>query len=246
MATFHMSIKSGKRGSALSHSDYINRNGKHGRADQGHDLLATGTSNLPEWAEEDPRRFWASADKFERQNGAAYREYEVALPRELSIQQQIDLVERFINERLDGKPSEYAIHSPLAAIGGVPQPHAHIMFSDRRLDGIERSAEQHFRRFNSRNPLAGGAKKDSGGMSRSLLRDEVVKVRSNWADLTNEALALQGHDARVDHRSNKDRGIDAEPGNHLGPAKIRKMKQLLAASEDGHAGSGPSGALVAR
>ncbi|MCI3049250.1 hypothetical protein ML378_26340, partial [Escherichia coli] len=42
------------------------------------------------------------------------------------------------------------------------QPHAHIMMSQRVNDGIERTPEQYFRRYNARYPERGGAKKDSG------------------------------------------------------------------------------------
>ncbi len=225
MATFHLSIKSGAKGQALAHADYINRNGRHGKRRPENDLVATGVVNLPGWAENDPRKFWSSADKYERRNAAAYREFELALPAELDPKQQIELVEEFIRKQLPGKPSEYAVHAPIGALSGEPQPHAHIMFSDRKLDGIEREPEQHFRRFNRTYPEIGGAKKDSGGKTAAELRAEVVKIRGAWADLMNSHLQKSGHGVRVDHRSNRSRGIDVDPGVHLGPAKVRRLKQ---------------------
>ena len=39
---------------------------------------------MPEWAEDDSRKYWAAADVGERANGRLYREVEFALPRELN------------------------------------------------------------------------------------------------------------------------------------------------------------------
>ena len=45
------------------------------------------------------------------------------------------------------------------AMDGKEQPHCHLMFSERLLDGIERDPDQFFKRFNSKDPSKGGAKK---------------------------------------------------------------------------------------
>ena len=42
---------------------------------------------------------------------------------------------------------------------GNDQPHVHLMFNERLQDGIERDPEQYFKRYNSKNPERGGAKK---------------------------------------------------------------------------------------
>ena len=52
----------------------------------------------------------------------------------------------------------FAIHNP-RAMDGKEQPHCHLMFSERLLDGIERDPDQFFKRFNSKDPSKGGAKK---------------------------------------------------------------------------------------
>ena len=163
------------------------------------------------------------ADKYERVNGAPYREYEIALPIELSLEQNTQLVEDFINRVVGNKSCQSAIHVPIAAIGGVVQPHAHIMVSDRVPDGIDRLPEQHFRRYNSTNPEAGGCKKDSGGKNKLEMREQALSMREDWANLQNAHLAKHGHDQRVDHRSNKVRGIDSLPERHLGHAGIKRM-----------------------
>ena len=42
--------------------------------------------------------------------------------------------------------------------------------------------------------------------------------REHWADLANEHLLRAGHDARIDHRSYRDQGVELEPTSHLGKA----------------------------
>ncbi|WP_295763836.1 MobA/MobL family protein [Undibacterium sp.] len=223
MASFHLSIKSGKKGSAANHAAYIAREGKHGKDGKQSDLIATAHGNLPYWADENPTKFWASADKHERVNGAAYREYEVALPSELTVDQQKEIINEFIQSEIGIKPFQYAIHSPTAALGGNPQPHAHIMVSDRLPDDIDRPAELHFKRHNSADPELGGCKKDSGGKDRAQLREKLISTRANWARIQNTTLEKSGHEARVDHRSNKARGINTTPERHLGHLGIKKM-----------------------
>ena len=38
---------------------------------------------MPEWAQDDPRTYWAAADENERANGRLFRDIEFALPKEL-------------------------------------------------------------------------------------------------------------------------------------------------------------------
>jgi hypothetical protein len=224
MASFHFTIKSGKKGSAEEHAAYITRAGKYGKGDKAEDLVATGHGNLPDWAA-DSQDYWRAADKYERANGAVYREFELSLPNELSLEQQKELAETFIRQQVGDKMYEYAIHSPEASIGKVPNNHLHGMFSDRVPDEIERLPAQHFRRFNRKHPEKGGCRKDSGGRDRIVLRNELVSLRENCALLQNEFLEKYGHSARVDHRSHEARGIDATPERHLGPARVRQMTE---------------------
>lgn len=225
MATYHLQVKTGKRGQAAAHSAYISRTGKHGKGDKGSDLLATGAGNMPSWSQGDPKTFWRASDKFERSNGSTYREYELALPAELSLPQNLELVQEFLHEVIGPRPYEFAIHAPNAALGSVPQPHAHVMTSGRVSDHIERSAEQHFRRYNAMAPELGGCKKDSGGQHRGQMKEALVATRESWADLQNKHLKLHGHDSRVDHRSLKAQGLARQPERHLGPARVNLMSE---------------------
>jgi hypothetical protein len=229
MASYHCSVKTGGKGRAGKHSDYITREGKYapeltkGSGSKLEDLEHTASGNMPAWAEHDAGVFWQAADEHERANGATYREIEVALPRELTPDQRRELVEDFIQKQIgDRHPFTYAIHIPKAAIEKGEQPHAHIMYSERTLDGIARDPDQFFKRANSKNPERGGCKKDSAGTKERLLA-----TRELWADVQNKHLEKAGVDARVSHLSLKAQGIDRTPEIHLGPVLARQHAPAL-------------------
>lgn len=227
MASYHLTAKIGAKGKAAAHAAYISREGKYSGRERYEDLEATAAGNMPKWAEHEPAYFWNAADEHERANGSAYREIEVALPRELTPDQRRELVEDFVRRELgDQHVYQWGIHNPKAALEKGEQPHAHIMYSERRLDGIERDPDQFFKRYNAKNPERGGAQKASGGKARGELKDELLATRQRWAEVQNEHLARHGHEVRVDHRSLKDQGIDRAPEKHLGGAGVRALAQL--------------------
>lgn len=221
MASYHCTVKVGGKGKAASHSAYISREGKYSGRERYEDLEATAYGNMPKWAEHNPSHFWNAADEYERANGATYREIEVALPRELTAEQRRELVEDFIQQEL-GKRHVYqwAIHTPKAALEGGEQPHAHIMYSERTIDGIDRDPAQYFKRYNAKTPEKGGCRKDSAGTEERL-----QATRRRWADVQNQHLERHGHTVRVDHRSLKEQGIDRDPEIHLGGRGVRKLKE---------------------
>jgi hypothetical protein len=195
MAIFNWHIGSYQKGRASSQSDYIW--GRNHWADR-KDVVASGCGNLPSWCYGDPARLFEAADLYERQNGSACRHLVITLPRELSLGQWISLVETLIPRDLGPKPYQYAIHNGHEETG--EHPHAHIVYSDRVPDGIDRPPEVFFRRPHAKSPALGGCAKDSGGQSPKQLRIAVINRKKLWADLQNEALEAAGHAARVDHR----------------------------------------------
>lgn len=227
MATFHYSIKSGKKGTAEGHAAYIDRTGRH---KSNNDLVAQDSGNLPEWANGSARALWRAADKHERKNGVAYREHEIALPNELSDAENIKIVKTIVAVVAQGKPFQFAVHKPIAALGGVAQPHVHIMVNERMPDGIERSEQQHFKRHNNVDPQKGGCKKDGCGLSKTEVKLALIEKRATVAGIINAGLAANGVDARVDPRSNRDRGLQNPPSQHLGPARVR---QIFSSREEG-------------
>ena len=225
MASFHFEIKSGRNG--YEHSHYVARKGFHAKRD---DLVATGHGNLPAWANGEPANLWKAAEKFERKNGAVYREAIIALPTELSMEQNEALVEDLVAKLAPGKPYQHAIHAPKSSIQGEVIPHLHLMRSDRVDDGIDRPAERFFARYNSAEPEKGGRRKQSGGRNRMEIRDDLIATRKMVADTINHHLAINGQEVRVDHRTLKARGIRRKAERYLGPARIRGMSDQEKAS----------------
>jgi len=216
MASYHCTVKAGASSSASAHAAYIEREGKYKSKDRA-DLEANESGNLPSWAERSSD-FWKASDSYERANAKGYREYEVALPREMTPEQRLELVRDFVRQELgDRHAYTFAIHNPRAALEGGEQPHAHIMFSERQRDSIERSEDQYFKRWNAKNPEKGGCKKGDGYKPAEQRKAELVDLRERWAELQNKHLEHHGHADRVDHRTLQERGIDRLPVDHLGP-----------------------------
>lgn len=226
MASYHMSAKIGKSGTGAAHADYIEREGKYASKEKD-DLEHAESGNLPAWAETSSE-FWCAADNYERANGSVYREFEVALPRELSPEQRLDLVREFVERELGNQHTyTFAIHNPKAAIDGGEQPHAHIMFSERKLDGIDRQSEQHFKRYNAKTPERGGCQKASGGKTKDELTASLLQTRKGWADLQNKHLTRHGHAVQVTHLSLAAQGIQREVEPHLGPSRAKEYAQAV-------------------
>ena len=233
MASYHLSVKTGGKGSASPHADYIAREGKYAR-EKDTDLEHKESGNMPAWAAHKPSEFWKAADTSERANGCTYREIEIALPRELKPEQRLELIRDFVRQEIgDRHAYQFAIHNPKAAIAGGEQPHAHIMFSERLNDGIHRDPEQYFKRANPKAPERGGAKKERFGETPTERREYLVAQRERWSDLQNQYLERYQHTDRVDARSLKAQGIDREPERHLGAGQVQRFdtEQLQAILE---------------
>lgn len=213
MAIYHLTTRTGKahQGRAVRHGDYIRREGIYAERK---DLVFLEFGSLPSWAADDPAEFWHASDELERANGRAYREIEVAIPRELSREQQIELVRQYCREQFGNRHAyEVAIHDK-----GDGNPHAHIMFSERQLDGIERDRTQFFMRANKKNPERGGCVKDDAWRGTKRQKPpRLLEARARWADLQNIHLECAGELARVDHRTLKAQGIEREAQIHVGP-----------------------------
>lgn len=147
------------------------------------------SGNMPNFAEGKPAEFWNAAEIYERSNGRTCSSLVVALPKELNQAQRIELAEAFIAEFADRYryPFTCAIHNHAGALAGQEQPHLHFMYSERHVDGIERTAEQFFKRYNAQDPQKGGAQKltaDVLGMGKAQLQ----LYRQKTEELINDSL----------------------------------------------------------
>jgi MobA/MobL family protein len=222
---FHLSFRSGSRargacaGGAYA---YMSRTEEYDEPERD-DAVYTESGHMPSWVGDDAREYWDAADLFERANGRLYLSADFALPRDLAPDDQVSLAHAFAQELTADQrlPYTLAIHAGHDRDGHEHNPHAHLMISERRNDGIERSREQWFRRANSAHPERGGAPK-----SRTFHgRDWMEHARERWAQVTNATLERCGRQERVDHRSYERQGIDREPGEHFGPCAAHMVSR---------------------
>lgn len=217
MAIGMMSVRVGRKGKALPHCQYIAKLDKFAKdSDQ---VVAHSYGNMPDWAKDNPALFWEMADLHERKNGSTYREHILALPRELSQEQRLVLLVEWIEREIGTKyPYQVVVHNKPALDGGE-QPHAHLMFSERLNDGIARPFDRFFKRYNAKNPVKGGAKKDNTGLPPAERRAMLKAQRERWGELVNRHLLEHGFEPVVDMRNWKQRGLDSKPDNYT-------MKQM--------------------
>jgi ATP-dependent exoDNAse (exonuclease V) alpha subunit len=223
MAIYHLSVKVISRAngsSALASAAY--RSGSRlfdQRLDRAHDFshkagVVHSEVMLPDGAPQewsDRERLWNAVEAGEKRKDAQLaREVEFAIPRELDQAQGIDLARGFVQrEMVDrGMVADLNVHWDTGA-DGQAKPHAHVMLALREVRGREAGF---------------------GAKVRDWNRTELVEHwREAWADHVNTHLAELDIDARVDHRSLKDQGIELEPQNKIGPAAARRTDEELEA-----------------
>lgn len=239
MATYHCKLNKGKGGNCLSHANYILREGKYSKEVSGReDLVYKEFGNLPGWANS-PQEFWKAAGTYERKNGVAYFELEIALPNELSDEENKKIVQEYVKEVIGNKPYTFAIHNKPASLNeDVKQPHAHIMFSERIAEkDINYTKEQFFKRYNPRYPERGGAKKDTRFTVRGT--EIMFKVRKDLEEIINKSYENNGLNIKVSSATLQKLYNDAvakndtdlanfynrAPEKHLGPEQVQKIKR---------------------
>lgn len=244
MATAHLSVKVGKAGKGTPHAEYIAREGKYAqRLEQGERLEATESGNMPKWAQDTPLVFWQAADLYERKNGYVYREHEIALPRELNAEQRVELVREWVGQELgDRHAYTWAIHNKTALDGGE-QPHVHLMYSERTNDGIERDPEQYFKRYNTKYPERGGARKATTKGTTTERKEALKAMRDRWEQLYNAHIdrhissGWRNKRAKISMKSLAEQGItDRKADPHMTPresaAKHREAELRRIAEPD--------------
>ena len=106
------------------------------------------------------------------------------------------------------------------------------MFSERKLDGIDRDPEQFFKRYNAKNPEKGGAKKDNTGKDHATRKEELKAQRMRWGEKVNTHLSHAGVSTRVDMRSYKDQGLETQAEPKMSPAEWRNPVKRAKVLED--------------
>lgn len=154
--------------------------------------------NAPEWVY-DREKLWNKVTHGEtRKDGQLAREFDIALPVELTREQNQDLMEEIVKECYVkyGMVADANLH-----LDNPKNPHFHVMLSMRDL-----------------------VEKDNGMVEFGLKNREwnsksfIVQTREKEAEIINKHLEFYGHLSRVSHLSHKDRGIDLIPTIHVGVA----------------------------
>ena len=127
-----------------------------------------------------------------RVDARVWREFEFALHRELTEEQNKTLAREFVQDQLSGRgmAAQLNFHCEVDEETGEEKPHCHVTVTTRRL--VEHGLSE---------------KKEVEWDKKAMLFD----LREQWANYSNFHLKLHGHDVQIDHRSNKERGIEMEP-----------------------------------
>jgi len=198
------------------------------------EIIAPDNVTVPAWVF-DRQTLWNMVERAEKRKDAQLaREVEITLPRELTKEQQIELVRSFIRDEFvsKGMVADVAIHRPDAS-DGDEQPHAHVLLTMRPLDarsetGFSATKE---RDWNEREDIAravADARKryNDTGLEEDKFKLEAVEAqrnvnvwRADWAAYANRFLAEAGSHARIDHRTLEAQGIFRTPQPNIGLAR---------------------------
>ena len=235
MAIYHMSIKIGSKGKGQSAvaaaayrsgekltdketgltSDYTRKGGVV------HSEIALCDNAPLEYA--DRETLWNAVHEVEnKKNSRLWREFEVALPKEFSQDEQIETVRDFVKQLTDsGMCADWSLHDK-----GDGNPHAHIMATVRSIadDGkwapksrlvydLDENGERIFQKLNKQGYKQYKSHKED--YNNWNAKERVEEWRAAWAKCCNDRLAE--HD-RIDHRSYERQGIDQIPTIHEGYA----------------------------
>ncbi|MGN6363335.1 Ti-type conjugative transfer relaxase TraA [Asticcacaulis taihuensis] len=171
-----------------------------------------------EWAK-DRSDLWNAAELSERRKDARVaREFEIALPHELSPEERLDLTRDFAQGLADRYKVavDFAIHSP-DDDADVRNHHAHVMITTREVTeaGLgDKTLLERENRWLVDNNLP-------------TSHQQLKTLRLEWEELANLHLARAGHDVRIDHRSHQDRGLSLEPTRHMGVHATQMDKRGL-------------------
>lgn len=176
-------------------------------------VVSTGIiapDGAPHWVH-NASTLWNSVERRERRCDAALcREFILAVPPEISSQEQFALTAEWAQKQLVslGMITEVSLHHQKDGTN----PHCHLLCTTRKLEG-----EAFGKKVREWDDVA-------------LL----LKLRESWANAVNDALEKAGRPERVDHRSLKDRGIDREPQPKIGVAATAMKRKGLIEDSDRH------------
>ena len=177
----------------------------------------------------DRSTLWNSVELSEKSNNAQLaREVEIALPVELSGEEQTRLVREYCSSQFvsKGMIADFNLHDT-----GGGNPHAHLLLTMRPLDErgawLPKSKKEYVLDENGekiRLP-SGRYKTRKVDLVDWNNRENAEVWRRAWADLANDFLAQNNRPERIDHRSYERQGIDQIPTVHVGVSATQMEKK---------------------
>lgn len=231
MAIFHMSfsnISAGKGRSAIASAAY--RSGKklfdqkegrsyfYARSVMPESFILT-PKNAPAWAS-DREQLWNEVEKKDRRANSRYaKEFNVALPVELSEDEQKELLTKYVQENFvdEGMVADVAIHRD-----HQDNPHAHVMLTNRPFNpdgswGLK-AKTQYIKDENGKQLLtkSGFPKQRKIWLVDWDKKEKINQWRKNWALSVNQFLAQKNISDRISEKSFVEQGIADTPMQHEG------------------------------
>lgn len=155
-------------------------------------------------------------------NARLARQFIIQLPYELSLEENIKLVEDFIKTNLvnEGMLVDYAIHDESKE--GNKNIHCHILATTRPIDDkgqwLAKSKKEYILDEKGEKVLGKNGKPKTRKVDLVNWNDieNMEKWRGSFSDLCNHYLKENGIEKQVDHRSYERQGLDILPTIHLG------------------------------
>jgi ATP-dependent exoDNAse (exonuclease V) alpha subunit len=176
------------------HDDRVGQSFAFAHADRVAHTEVVAPDAAPAWVR-DRAQLWNQVELVEKRHDAQVaRDFEVSLPRELNLDQQLELLRGWVAAEFTptGAVVDFSIHTD----DNNNNPHAHLMSTLRAVSADGWAPKK----FRSTDRLA-----------------DLQRWRESWEIHTNAALERAGSKERVDHRSHVDRGLDLEPTIKEGP-----------------------------
>lgn len=212
MAIYHLSVQIISRGKGKScvassayrageklHDERQNINHNYTKK---HDIESEiiAPDNSPTWVY-NREELWNEVDKKEtRCNARTAREINVALPIELSREQQKELAREYVKNNFvnKGMIADLCFH-----FNDTNNPHFHVMLTTREIN-------------------ENGFTKKNRDWDK---KENIENWREQWSISANKALEKVNSEKRIDHRSYKEQNIEQVPTIHLGKTSSEMNKK---------------------
>ena len=173
---------------------------------------------------------WNAVEKIEKaDNSQLAREIDIALPVELTLEQNISLARNYVKQTFvnAGMCADLCVHDT-----GDGNPHAHILLTMRPIDENGKWGAKQRKEYildHAGNKIYDPKKRQYKCRSiQSTDWNDQTKAdewRKAWEDAANTELKRHGSDARIDRRSYEEQGIEKIPTVHMGVAATQMERK---------------------